>query len=151
VFNFFREQKLPVNKIIEAHQEISTLLKTPYPFCHTDILMSSGRSILLDYNGILLEATPGFQQDIAEYVLPYSQKIEFKNQMAHKYFPLGKDRSIVVNPNYQYGSPTFVGTGMKVNSIAGLLASGENHTVIRRLFDLSEEQLNDAIIYLKVA
>ena len=151
VFDFFRQKKIPVNKIITAHREIGTLLETPYPFCHTEVLMSSGRNILLNYKGILLNASPGFQQEIAEYVLPYSQKIEFQNQMAYKYFPLGKEKSIVVNPENQYGSPTFEGTGMKVSTIAGLLRAGELHHIIRKIYDLTEEQLEDAIQYLKVA
>jgi len=91
VFNFLKEQNIKTNKIVQAHKELSGLLKTPYPFCHSDILFASGEDILYQLGSILAVSGTGFQQAISEYVMPYAKKIEFNNKLADKYYPLGKD------------------------------------------------------------
>jgi uncharacterized protein (DUF433 family) len=151
VFDFFRQNKISTNKIVVAHQELSKLLNTPYPFCHTDFLLSSGKDILYKIQNTFVEATPGFQQAIFEYVGPYSKKIEFINSMASKYFPLGKDHSIVVNPNNQFGCPIITGTNIRVNTLVSLYRGGEEIEFIADLFDLKPNQVLDAITFAKAA
>lgn len=151
VFDFFRQNKIPTKNIILAHQELSKQLKTHYPFCRTEFLLSSGKDILYQAGNAIFEAKPGFQQAISEYVIPYSKKIEFKDCIAAKYYPLGKDRSIVVNPNNQFGSPIIEGTNIKVTTLLSLFKGGENIKFISEMFELNERQVSDAIIFSKAA
>jgi len=151
VFNFFRENKISTQKIIQAHKELSKYLKNPFPFCRSDILLLSGRDIVFRLVDIFAISGTGFQQAIKEYILPYSKKIEFVDGFADKYYPLGKERSVVVNPKNQFGSPIIDGTNIKVSSISSLYRGGENIDFISRLYDISTQQVKDAIDFDKAA
>lgn len=151
VFNFFRQNKVSVNKILTAHFTLSEFLETPYPFSHYDILLSSGGNILFDHSGGLFEATPGFQQAIKEYVLPYGKKIHFENKMARKYYPFGKDHSVVIDPRHQFGSPFLEGTNIKVSTIASLKRGGESIELLAEIFKITTDQVIDALTFAKAA
>ena len=59
VFDFFRQNKIPTKSIILAHQELSKYLNSPYPFCHTDFLLLSGKDILYRIEQSIFEAKQG--------------------------------------------------------------------------------------------
>jgi uncharacterized protein (DUF433 family) len=151
VFNFFREHSISVPKIIAAHKELSKLLGTKYPFASSELLLASGDEILLKYGSILTEVTPGFQQVIYEYVMPYASKIEFVDNLADKYYPLGKEKSIVVNPKNQFGCPIINGTNIKVSTLVNLYKGGEKLGFISKLYNISEQQVQDAILFSQAA
>ena len=151
VFDFFKRNKISTKNILTAHKELSKLLDTPYPFCHTDFLLLSGKDILYRIEEAILDTKPGFQQAILEYVMPYSKKIEFLGCMAQKYYPLGKDRSVVVNPSNQFGSPIIDGTNIKVSSLASLYRGGEKVEFISKLYNLTNQQVIDALTFAKAA
>lgn len=151
VFNFLKEKNIKTAKIVQAHQELSKLLKTPYPFSHAEILLASGIDILYQLGEILAVSGTGFQQAISEYVMPYSKKIEFRENLADKYYPLGKDHSVVINPKNQFGSPIIEGTNIKVSTLTNLYRGGEKIEFISQLYDLTEKQVKDAITFDKAA
>lgn len=151
VFDFFRQNKISTNRIVLAHKVLSELLNTPYPFCHSDMLLISGKDILIQLGNLLAVSEPGFQQTIKDYVLPYAHKIEFLNKIADKYYPLGKQHSIVVNPKNQFGSPIIDGTNIKVSTLTSLYRGGEEIGFISNLYNLSEQQVRDALIFDKAA
>jgi uncharacterized protein (DUF433 family) len=151
VFDFFRQNKISTSKIIIAHQELAHMLHTPYPFSHFDFLVLCGKEILYTLNANIFELTPGFQLTIGEYIKPYAKKIEFLNNLANKYYPLGRDRSVVVNPNNQFGSPIIDGTNIKVSTITNLYNGGEQISFIAKMFSLTEKQIIDALNFSKAA
>jgi uncharacterized protein (DUF433 family) len=151
VFDFFRQNKISTKNIVVAHKELSRYLNTPFPFCHTDFLLLSGNDILYRIEKSIFEVKPGFQQAIFDYVIPYSKKIEFKDCIASKYYPIGKDHSIVVNPNNQFGSPIIDGTNIKVGTLVSLYKGGENIRFISEMYEIHESQVRDALIYSKAA
>jgi uncharacterized protein (DUF433 family)/DNA-binding transcriptional MerR regulator len=151
VFNFFRENGVSTKKILRAHSELAGIFDNRFPFSLEDVLLLSGKDIIIKIEDIIAVSGTGFQQAIKEYILPYSRKIEFANNMAEKYYPLGKDHSIEVNPKNQFGSPIISGTNIRVNTITGLIKGGEDPSRIALLYDISEEQVQDAIVFAKAA
>lgn len=151
VFDFLRHQKISTKKIVIAHKELADYFNSPFPFCHYDILMLSGKDIIYNLESFLTISGTGFQHAIKEYLLPYSQKIEFQNNYANKYYPLGKDHSIVINPYNQFGNPIIDGTNIQTYTLSSLYRGGEKIEVISRLYNLTLQQVRDALEFDKAA
>lgn len=62
---------------------------------------------------------------------------------------LGKEHDIVVDPHHQFGQPVIQGTNINAATIFSMYQSGESVWTIGTLYDITEEQVNDAILFCK--
>jgi uncharacterized protein (DUF433 family) len=95
----------------------------------------------------LLDVNLKNQYSFNKIVEPFCRRLDFDaiDSLAERYWPLGKDRSVVVDPQHRYGEPTIKGTNIGVDIIAGMANKGESKEKIAMLYDLKVEQVNDAI------
>jgi uncharacterized protein (DUF433 family) len=150
IFYMLREHKIGVGKILEAHQQMSKLLKTRYPFASHNLLVNK-KDILYQVGlDTWVHADKTNQIVIHRLIQEFSKKIDFsENSMAKRFWPLGKDHSIVVDPHHQFGQPIIHGTNINAANIFSMYESGEPLSTIGILYDLTEEQVNDAIAFCK--
>jgi uncharacterized protein (DUF433 family) len=129
--------------IINARSELSEILKTKYPFA-SEKLMSDGRNIiyLLDDYKILELGTAG-QTAFRKIIEPFCKNLDFDkhNELAFRFWPLGRSSSIVVDPKHGFGRPTILGTNISTDAIQNLILAGENKEDIANLYDLTVEQI----------
>ena len=136
-------------KILSMYKFISEKYKTKYPFAKKDIF-SVGSEILTNHHGQLINQT--LQLSMTEILEKYIHKIEFgQDGYAEKYFPLGKDKSIVVDPKIQFGSPTIKGTRVEIKTIKESFDSGDPKELIAKIYDLTMNQVEDAISFNQAA
>ncbi len=146
-YNKLRELGIKPIVIKKAHSEIGKHLNTEYPFAR-DIIRTDGKGIWYDLLELLINADGTQQINIAPLVKPFLSKIEFnKENLAERYFPLNNSKRIVVDPKYQFGQPVITGTRIKAEIISDFYKAGESLNLICRLYDLSKEQVKDAISY----
>lgn len=150
VFYQLRENKVSTNKILKAHAYMANELKTPYPFASSEVL-TEGKNIFYSLeDGTTAYADKSRQIVIKKAIESFCKKIEFSHEkLAKRYWPLGKDHSIVVDPHHQFGQPTINGTNINASSVYSMYESGELINVIGVLYDLTEKQVNDAIAFCK--
>lgn len=150
IFYMLREHKIGAGKILEAHQQMSKLLKTRYPFASHNLLVNK-KDILYQIGlDTWVHADKTNQIVIHKLIQEFSKKIDFsKDSMATRFWPLGKDHSIVVDPHHQFGQPIIHGTNINAANIYSMYQSGEPLSTIGILYDLTEEQVNDAIAFCK--
>jgi uncharacterized protein (DUF433 family) len=67
--------------------------------------------------------------------------------MAERFFPLGKDHEVVVDPKKQFGKPILKGTRISTDTIYYLHLGGESIEAIGMLYNLSEKTVKDAILF----
>jgi uncharacterized protein (DUF433 family) len=151
VFYSLKERGIPTGRILEAHTVMSDFLKTPHPFAKEDIYVNE-KSLLFGNEEQLLTADKRLQTVLIQVLKPFISKIHFSDQrMARKFYPLGKKKSIVVNPENQFGQPVIEGTNILTQTIFNLLQAGESKKSIAKLYDLTLSQVNDAIEFSKAA
>lgn len=151
IFYRLRQNGFSAKKIIEAHNAIGQVLNTPYPFASTEIFVDGG-SILFDKSDSLLTADKSLQYGIRKLIMPFAKKIEFNGgPLAQRYWPLGKQKSILIDPRLQFGKPVIEGTRICPDIIYDYYKSGESRSSLISLFGLSRKQVNDAIYYCKGA
>lgn len=144
LYFFFELKKrgISYSKILTTYKELVEILDTPYPFVKA-IIGSEGHNITAMIDETIISGNR--QIYIKEIIEPLIQKIEFENNEISKFFPLGKNNSVVVNPTVQFGSPTINGTRINIAVISELHESGESIEMISKMYNLSSKQVKDAI------
>ncbi len=150
IFYQLRNCGLSCRKIIKAHQIIAKDLKTNYPFASTSLLAGE-KDIFYYYDkDTIVKADEIAQIGIKKMIEDYCKKIEFdSNNLAERYWPLGKKHSIVVDPQHQFGRPIIKGTNILVETLYNYLKGGETIDFIASLFEITKKDVRDAIAFSK--
>lgn len=78
--------------------------------------------------------------------------IEFNsNKVAERFWPAGKQSSIIVDPHHQFGQPVIEGTNINAELIFSMFESGEQVHAIEILYDITEKEIRDVIRFYKTA
>ncbi len=150
VFYMLREQKIGVGKILDAHKHMSKALKTCYPFASYKLLVNRKNILYGIDNDTWVHADKTNQIVIHKMIEDFFQKIDFsEDDLAKRFWPLGKNHTIVVDPHHQFGQPVIHGTNINASTIYSMYESGESLSTIGILYDLTEQQVNDAIAFCK--
>lgn len=137
------------NKIKIAHNQLINLLNTPYPFA-TSKLISDGGVIFWDYDeSILVDLDKTLQLSFKKIINPFCKKLDFSENtnLAQRFWPLGKEHSIVVDPHHCFGQPTLFGTNITTESIIKLLHAGEEKFCIAEMYNLNVNQIEDVELF----
>jgi len=146
VFYKLREQHISPAKILAAHAHLSSFLKTAYPFASHELLINGKSIIYQQTDDIWVEADRSNQIVFYDMLNAFSVKIDFSATcLAERFWPLGRNRAVVVDPHHQFGQPVLNGTNINTTTIFEMYESGEKISTIGLLYDLSEKQIRDAI------
>ena len=113
---------------------------------------TDGRKIFLQIKDkpaeALLELLSGGQWVIAPIIKQVAHQIEFDaiTGVSTRWFPLGKDKSVVVDPSVAFGAPTIAGRGVQTANVFDLY-QGEKRNITRvaSWLDLPENAVRDAV------
>ncbi len=100
-------------------------------------------------NADILGLDQKLQYSFREIILPFCKKLEFCNNtfLAKRYWLLGKDHSIVVDPNHSFGQPTISGTNITVFAILKLLKAGESKKFVSKVFEIKTNDVEDVLSF----
>jgi len=148
VFYQLRELNISTKNIFIAHNAIAEQLNTSYPFASSKVL-SDGKSILFTLNdGTIVNADNSKQAAFKEIIELFCQKIEFSTaEIAECFYPMGRDRHIIVDPHHQFGQPTIVNTNILAETISDLYIASESISFLSRLYNLPLDEIQDAISF----
>ena len=152
VFYLLREQKLSASKILEAHRHMSKELKTPFPFASYKLLVNEHQILYGVETDTWVRIDQSNQIVIHKILETFFKKIDFsENELALRFWPLGKEHAVVVDPHHQFGQPVINGTNINADTIYSMYQSGESTATIGILYDLTAAQVADAIRFCKRA
>ncbi len=153
VFYQLRERGFNSEQIQTAHKQISKALNTMYPFASSQIITLDNKKIFFkDSNANVLNADETLHFLIKEIIEPFCEKIEYdSNKNALLFYPDGKTSSVVVDPRKQFGAPVIAGTGILAETLFLYNKGGESVAFIADIFDLTEQQVTDALNFFKPA
>lgn len=133
-------------KINKAHDVLAEVYKTKYPFAKSNIL-TDGKNIFFSGEiGEIIEADKTLQINIKEILEPFCKSIDFDvNSLATRFYPLGKNHEIIIDPHRQFGQPIIGDTNILTETVFDLYRAGEPLKVIANIFELTSKQVKDAI------
>ena len=150
----FLDHGVSLQKVRRALDEARLLLGTDHFARET--FFTDGGSIFLrlqeeaagDRGDAILELMSGGQWVIAPVIRELAQQIEFEppEGLAKRWYPLGRNRPVVVDPMVAYGAPSIAGRGVKTTNIHDLfLAEGESLASVRAWWELSDDEIRAAV------
>lgn len=144
-----RQIGVSFKKIKIAHDQLTKLLNMAYPFAISK-LMSDGKLIFWDFSdSVLIDLNKSLQLSFKKIIAPFCKRIDFngESQLAERYWPLGKDHAVVVDPHHCFGQPIISGTNITINSVIKLLSAGEKKEFIASIYNLKITEIEDAVMY----
>jgi len=143
---------VPMRKIRTARDELARRFNTSYPFSQRGIL-SDGKKILValtdpDADSLLTLDQTG-QTAFREIVAQFCQRIDFApvTDLALRYWPDGRDSSVVVDPLHSFGRPSIVGTNISTDALSGMVIAGESTEMVATLYKLDVGKVEDAVTF----
>lgn len=146
-----REKNVSFHKIIEARKFLQNELNTEYPFASKKVMSDGEQFYYAINNSVLLDVNLSRQTSIKDLVEPYCEKLDFDaiDLLASQFWPLGKERSIVVDPHHRFGEPIVEGTNISADVIASMIDAGDDIDMIADIYRLTPKQVRDAVAFFE--
>jgi uncharacterized protein (DUF433 family) len=80
-----------------------------------------------------------------EVLDPFLDTVEYEGEIVRRWWPLGKDVAVLVDPNFGFGLPVVEGTGVRTEIIAERHRAGDSIDEITYDFDVTPKQITDAL------
>jgi uncharacterized protein (DUF433 family) len=141
-----RQKRFSFKRIRQINAYCRLYLKEPRPLV-TQKFKVAGRDIFLDDDFDVLVDVGREAGMLAwrEVLEPFLEDVEYENELARRWWPLGKERMVVVDPDYGFGLPVIEGTGVRTEIIAERHRAGDSIDEIAYDFDVTPEQIKDAL------
>ncbi len=130
-----------------AHAKAQEQLQTTHPFCSNRIF-TDGRSILLrqgeeDSDRALINLAND-QVEFARIVEPFQKELEFSGADI-VWWPLGKEREIVIDPRRNFGQPTVMKSGVPTAILARSAKANSSQEIVARWYEVHPNEVRDAV------
>ncbi|MCC7371248.1 MAG: DUF433 domain-containing protein [Chloroflexi bacterium] len=87
-----------------------------------------------------------------EILEPFLANLEYADDLAIRWWPLGKDALITIDPAYGYGLPVVKGSGIRTEIIRERSLAGDSNEQIAQDFSLNPKEVERALQFeLKLA
>lgn len=148
----FVDRGVPLQRVRKAARLASIHFGTEHPFASRRVF-TDGSSIFTaltpsgsDHRLIELARDTHLQILFGEVLEPFLEEIDFDNStaLAFRWWPLGKDRPIVLDPRIAFGAPIVAGTRVRTDTVQGA-TERTAHAAVAEAFQISEKQVAAAI------
>jgi uncharacterized protein (DUF433 family) len=139
-----------IHKVREKAQKL--YIDTNHPFC-TKQFVTDGRQIFQDVHNetgdICLIEIATDQSVFAAITKPFLKQLEFRDgTKLERWWPLGRERHVVIDPRKNFGQPTIVTEGIPTQNLArSYKANGSSFEEVARWFEIRPESVKEAVDY----
>lgn len=122
-----------------------------HPFC-TKKFFTDGRQIFIDLHKETGEPSlfeiANDQHVFAELTRSFLKELEFKNgTMLERWWPLGTDHNVVLDPRKNFGQPTIFNEGIPTQVLAKSFKANGSVETVARWYEISPESVQEAVDY----
>lgn len=153
VVSKFLQRGVSMKTVRKAYDRAAQKLGVSHPFALKKF-KTDGKRIFLELGedtnnrNLLLEfsrAQFAFPQIMADYL----EQVEFdpKTQLARQWWPLGRNRRILIDPGVAFGSPVIAGTRIPVISVSNAIKAGETKRSASEWFDIPLADVKAAMAF----
>jgi uncharacterized protein (DUF433 family) len=130
-----------------AHSRAQKELNTTHPFCSNRIA-TDGKNILLrqgeeDGDEVLVDLVTN-QREFRRIVQEFLKELQFSGSDII-WWPLGKQRQIVLDPKRNFGQPTVVRSGVPSQVLARSVKANGSPDLVARWYEVQPEEIHDAV------
>lgn len=121
-------------------------------------LLTNGAELFLDRFGELINLTRAGQIAIREVLIQHLKRVERDDAaIPIRLYPFvgaglpESTRAVVIDPRRSFGRPVLVGAGIRTQVIADRINAGETVGELADDYELTEEQIRDALVFHQAA
>lgn len=150
----FSEAGVKTKEVLKAHKELAEMYKTNFPFAVEEVLKNIKTDKFKVYlrkneDTISLDGTKQLNLDL---ISMFFHNLDFgKDNLAARFWPLGKNHLVVCDPHHKFGQPTISGTNIQSEAIYNMYKAKEPIKFIASIYEVSEKAVKDAIMFHKNA
>jgi uncharacterized protein (DUF433 family) len=141
-----REKGFSLRRIRQINEYCMLALQRERPLV-TETFRVRGQDIFINASqGVLLNVGYEAGMQAWEEVLdPFLETVEYENELVRRWWPLGRDVGVLVDPDYGFGLPVIAGTGIRTEIIAERKRAGDSTKEITYDFGVTTDQIEDAL------
>jgi uncharacterized protein (DUF433 family) len=149
-----RRHEIPMQKVRPALDYLEGTLGRVHPLAHEELL-TDGVSLFVENLGQIINLSRSGQLGIKELIRAHLERVSHdRDGFAGRLFPFtrpqretSQPRVVVLDPRVSFGRPSISGTSVRTEVVACRLKTGESIDEIAADYNLSEEQIQEAIRY----
>jgi uncharacterized protein (DUF433 family) len=150
----FAESGVKTREVLEAHKELSKIFNSAFPFALKEVLhgiKTDGKRIYLNFRGNTI-SLDGTKQLNLDFIHIFFKNLDFdSDDLASRFWPLGKEKSILIDPKRKFGHPVIDGKNIYPETVFNMHKAGDTIEYIAFLYELSPQHVRDAIDYCTAA
>lgn len=151
VVSRFRQRKVKLNTLRQAHQYACKVLNLEYPFAWLH-LKTDGVHVFSDFEkshpgASLLTLDKKGQLTLPGNVIRALELFDYEEEFAARWYPIGRSVPIVIDPRYGAGRPTIPQRRLPVALIYNRWKSGEKINFISSDYSLRPKLVETALQY----
>jgi len=145
----FLDHGVSLQKVRRALDEAADILGATH-FARRSFF-TDGRNIFLEMEGrgeAILQLLSGGQWVIAPIIQQLAEQIDFDSPtgMARRWYPMGPDGLVVLDPLVSFGRPTIVGSGVATSNVFDFyVAENKRASAVRDWLGLADEEVEAAV------
>lgn len=154
VYYQLSEQGVKPKEMIKGHRKLQEIFGTRYPFTNKKVLEglhTDKKNLYLKYKGDDILILDGTNQLKFNFLKVYLNRLEFDDDVVSRFYPLGKDHAVIVDPNRKFGRPLLKNKNIDPEVIYGHHKAGDPNEYIARVYELSKKEISDAIAFCAAA
>ena len=142
-----KESRFSIKRIRQIVEQCQSLLKVPRPLAMLSFKFD-GRDIFVNKGETLLGLGKNKgQQAWNDLLSPFLEELDYTGSYASRWWPLGRDKPIIIDPDYGYGLPVIENSGIRTETILERFNAGELAHQIAEDFNLNTMQVERALLF----
>lgn len=143
----FREHGFDVGTIRKIVTTCAEVFETSYPLASLSFKVG-GQEVFVERDGMLVEVLKGKRRMAWDQVLaPFLDALDYENDRAVRWWPLGHGDPIAVDPRLGFGLPVVATRGVRTELLREQFAAGETIEQIAIDFGVGEGDVKSALQY----
>lgn len=154
VINHLRQAGVSMNTIRFASAVLSERLRVAHPFA-VERLFTDGVRIFRDLTRekaagrSTLEEIGKSQFVIRDTVEPYFKRMDYTDEIASRYWPLGRNRGVRLDPEINFGAPVVCSRAVPTYVLAAMVEGGSSTERVAWWYDIPLAAVEAAVEYEK--
>jgi uncharacterized protein (DUF433 family) len=144
----FRTAGVSMPTIRRAREKLSERLGTSHPLAMSRVRTDGTRLLLEIARGetgrIYEELTSEAQTVMGDLAEPFFKNLEYDEEMARRYWPLGKEKGIVLDPRRSFGAPIDDRTGVPTHPLYAMVRGGTSVKQVADWYQVPESTVKAA-------
>lgn len=109
---------------------------------------TDGRDVFVKHDTLLHDVLRNQAQLAWDEILsPFLETLDYRDAIAYRWWPLGKSRPVMIDPEYGFGQPVVADSGIRTETLRERIEAGDSYDQIAHDFNVRRGDIESAVQY----